>query len=190
MEAAIGPRPMADARVGQQGSLTYVWADKGSRPRAPRDQRHASAYLFGAVCPARGIGAALVLPGVNIEAMNPHLAEISTQIAVGAHAVVILDGAGWHRPGGDLDVPANISPLPLPPYSPEPCVAKNSPPDCFLDAPHRSRISGNIYARTISPTASSKPTTKQLMPAGSGMPSDRWRASPHHGTPSSPNLAQ
>ena len=27
----------------------------------------------------------------------------------------------------------------LPPYSPDPCVAKNSPPDCFLNAPHPSR---------------------------------------------------
>lgn len=51
--------------------------------------------------------------------MNLHLAEISTQIAPGAHAVITLDGAGWHRPGGALDVPANISLLPLPPYSPE-----------------------------------------------------------------------
>lgn len=62
----------ANARVGQQGSLTCVWAERGSsRPRAPHDQRYTSACLFGAVCPARGVGAALVLPGVNIAAMNP-----------------------------------------------------------------------------------------------------------------------
>ena len=108
-----------EARVGQQGSLTYIWADKGSRPRAPRDQRYDWAYLFGAVCPARGIGAALVLPFVNAEAMNLHLAEISTQVAPGAHAVITLDGAGWHQAGGRLVVPENISLLPLPPYSPE-----------------------------------------------------------------------
>ena len=51
-----------EARVGQQGSLTYVWAEQGSRPPAPRDQRYDWAYIFGAVCPARGVGAALVLP--------------------------------------------------------------------------------------------------------------------------------
>ncbi len=51
--------------------------------------------------------------------MNLHLAEIRTQIAPGAHAVLILDGAGWHRPGSELIVPNNISLLPLPPYSPE-----------------------------------------------------------------------
>ena len=53
-----------EARIGQQGSLTYIWAEQGSRPRAPRDQRYDWAYLFGAVCPARGVGAALVLPEV------------------------------------------------------------------------------------------------------------------------------
>lgn len=60
-----------------------------------------------------------MLPCVNIEAMNLHLAEISTQVAPAAHAVVTLDGAGWHKPGGKLIVPDNISLLALPPYSPE-----------------------------------------------------------------------
>jgi hypothetical protein len=108
-----------EARVGQQGTLTYVWADQGSRPRAPRDQRRQWAYLFGAVCPARAVGAARVLPSANATAMNRHLAEISTQVAPDAHAVVLLDGAGWHRTGGKLRVPHNLSLLKLPPYSPE-----------------------------------------------------------------------
>ena len=37
--ATIGPRPMANARVGQQGTLTRVWARRGTRPRAVRDTR-------------------------------------------------------------------------------------------------------------------------------------------------------
>jgi hypothetical protein len=48
-----------EARIGQQGTLTRVWAERGSRPSAPRDQRYHWAYIFGAICPARGIGAAL-----------------------------------------------------------------------------------------------------------------------------------
>lgn len=36
-----------------------------------------------------------------------------------AHAVLVLDGAGWHRPGGNLRVPANLTLLPLPRYAPE-----------------------------------------------------------------------
>ena len=51
--------------------------------------------------------------------MNLHLAEISRCVAPGAHAVVTLDGAGWHQTGGKLRVPDNLSLLTLPPYSPE-----------------------------------------------------------------------
>jgi hypothetical protein len=68
-----------EARVGQQGSLTYIWAPIGSRPRMVRDNRHDSAYLFGAICPNRGVGAAIIMPAVNTEAMNEHLNEISTR---------------------------------------------------------------------------------------------------------------
>ena len=108
-----------EAHVCQQGTLTYVWADEGSRPAALRDQRRQSAYLFGAVCADRGVGAALVLPHANAEAMSLHLAEISRHVAKGAHAVVVLDGAGWHQTVGRLRVPGNVSLLRVPPYSPE-----------------------------------------------------------------------
>ena len=57
-------------RVGQKNKLTYRWARKGSRPRAVHDQRTQSTYLFGAVCPELGTGAALVLPACNSEAMQ------------------------------------------------------------------------------------------------------------------------
>ncbi len=51
--------------------------------------------------------------------MNLHLLEISRHVAPGAHAIIVLDGAGWHQTGGRLKVPENISLLSLPPYSPE-----------------------------------------------------------------------
>jgi transposase len=95
--------------------LTYIWAEQGSRPPALRDQRYDWAYIFGAVCPARETGVALVLP----EAMNLHLAAISRNVSPGAFAVVTLDGAGWHQIGGRLVVPDNLGLLHLPPYSPE-----------------------------------------------------------------------
>jgi hypothetical protein len=107
-----------EARVGQQGTLTRVWAKRGSRPRAPRDHRYQWAYLFGAVCPDRATGAAIVMPEVNIEAMNEHLAEIGRRVSMDAHAVLLLDGAGWHT-SPKLCIPENISLLPLPSYSPE-----------------------------------------------------------------------
>ncbi len=51
--------------------------------------------------------------------MTLHLKEISKQVDPAAHAIVVLDGAGWHQTGGRLVVPENISLLHLPPYSPE-----------------------------------------------------------------------
>jgi hypothetical protein len=59
------------------------------------------------------------MPRVNIAAMNQHLEEISRAVTAGAHAALVVDGAGWHRPGGDLKVPSNITLIPLPPYTPE-----------------------------------------------------------------------
>jgi hypothetical protein len=91
----------------------------GSRPLMVRDNRHDSAYIFGAICPARAVGAAVLMPAANAEAMNEHLKEISTQISAGAHAVLVCGGAGWHQRGKQLVVPDNISLLSLPPYSPE-----------------------------------------------------------------------
>jgi hypothetical protein len=84
-----------------------------------RDNRHDSAYIFGAICPARGVGAAIIAPAASTEMMQPRLAEVSTQVAPGACAVLICDRAGWHQPGKGLQLPDNIRLLPLPSYSPE-----------------------------------------------------------------------
>ncbi len=105
-------------RVGQKNKLTYRWARKGSRPRAAHDQRTQSTYLFGAVCPEHGTGAALVLPFCNTEAMQLHLDEIAAKVTAGAHAILILDQAGWHG-AKELKIPGNISLLQLPPRAPE-----------------------------------------------------------------------
>ena len=107
-----------EARIGQKGTLTRLWARIGSRPRAPRDSRYEWAYLFGAVCPERAVGTALVMPYANSEAMNLHLREIARAVAPGAHAILVLDGAGWHT-SHTLKPPHNITLLCLPPYSPE-----------------------------------------------------------------------
>ncbi len=65
------------------------------------------------------MGAGLVLPYANADAISLHLVEIAKQVLPGAHAVVVLDGAGWHKRGGRLRVPDNVTLLPLPPYAPE-----------------------------------------------------------------------
>ena len=86
-----------EARVGQKGTHGYIWAPVGSRPLMVRDNRHDSAYVFGAICPTRGVDAAMIMPAVNVQATNEHLKELSTQVTPSSIAVVICDGAGWHR---------------------------------------------------------------------------------------------
>lgn len=104
--------------MGQKNALTRRWARRGTRPRAPHDQRTKLAYIFGAICPQKGKGASLVTPYADTEAMTAHLAEISAHVNPGAHAVVVLDQAGWHM-SKSLVVPDNITLLPLPPRAPE-----------------------------------------------------------------------
>ncbi|WP_428425369.1 IS630 family transposase [Pararhizobium sp.] len=107
-----------EARIGQKNKITRRWAKRGSRPSAPHDQRTRSAYIFGAICPKQGKAAALVMPWCDTHAMNQHLTEISRNVADNAHAVLIMDQAGWHM-SKNLIVPENITILPLPPKSPE-----------------------------------------------------------------------
>jgi hypothetical protein len=121
LSAKLGGRPIEiwfadEARVGQKNKLTRRWARRGSRPAAPKDQRTASVYIFGAICPALGKGAGLVLPRCTTEGMALHLAEISRCVAPGAHGLV--DRAGWHL-SRKLAVPANLTLVLLPPRSPE-----------------------------------------------------------------------
>ena len=95
-----------EARIGQKNKLTRRWARRGTRPRAPRDQRTEWAYIFGAICPAKGKGAGLVMPWCDTDAMAAHLIEISAAVDPGAHAVLIVDQAGWQLGFVPLDAQA------------------------------------------------------------------------------------
>ncbi len=94
------------------------WFQRGMRPRMVKDQRYRSAYILGAVCPARGTGAALVLTHVSVAAMNLLLEEVASQLPPSTHAAMLIDNAGWHV-ANELSVPSNITLVHLPPYSPE-----------------------------------------------------------------------
>ena len=107
-----------EARIGQQGSITRMWAPKGTRPRVIRQQQFINAYIFGAVCPSKGYAEAFVSPYANTQAMLVHLEQIVKRIPEGRHAVLILDGASWHTTK-EINKFENLSLLPLPPYSPE-----------------------------------------------------------------------
>ena len=107
-----------EMRLGQKNPRTRRWARRGTRPRATADLRTKSAYLFGAICPKRGAGAAVVMPRADMYAMQHHLDEIARTLPPKAHAVLVLDQAGWHTTE-KLRLPENLSLLPLPPKSPE-----------------------------------------------------------------------
>lgn len=107
-----------EARFGQQGTLTNVWARKGSRPTAVKQTRYEWVYLYAAVEPTTGDSVALLLPVVNIEGFDMFLKELSAKLQPDEHAVLIMDQAGWHT-SPRVKLPDNITVLLLPPYSPE-----------------------------------------------------------------------
>lgn len=107
-----------EARVGQRGTLSRQWANKGTRPRVVRQQQFISTYIFGAVYPERDKGCALILPQTNAGMMQIHLNEISKQAAKDSHAILMMDRASWHKTEA-LKIPKNLSLMPLPAYSPE-----------------------------------------------------------------------
>jgi transposase len=107
-----------EARIGQRGTRSRIWAITGTRPRAVRQQQFLSTYIYGAICPQTGASAGLILPESNTECMNLHLEEISKKVPVGRHAVIVMDQAGWHTTES-LAKFNNITPVFLPPNSPE-----------------------------------------------------------------------
>ncbi|MGH9669106.1 MAG: IS630 family transposase [Terriglobales bacterium] len=109
---------MDEARFGQKGTTTRMWAKKGSRPTAVKQTRYEWVYLYAAVEPATGHSVALQAPLVNTGTMSVFLEMLGEDLGPRDHAVLIMDQAGWHKSRA-LVVPDNITILLLPPYSPE-----------------------------------------------------------------------
>jgi transposase len=109
---------MDEARFGQQGTITDVWAPTGSRPRAIRQTRYEWVYLYAAVEPASGESAALLAPNVNTGTMNAFVSILNAERKADEHFILIMDQAGWHR-SKTLKLPQGMTALFLPPYSPE-----------------------------------------------------------------------
>lgn len=128
-----GGLPDADEKSPDTGARPQpadaVYATAPSRAAHPRHKHHGTtarpgvatdgivrwrrvgiqarlARLFGIILHERGVGVALVLPDVGTHAMNLHLAGISRSLAPAAHGLVVPDGAGWHRTGKRLRIPA------------------------------------------------------------------------------------
>lgn len=98
--------------------MTRVWAERGSRPRAFRQDERESIYVCASVCPGTGESHACVFPWLNSDVMEAYLNNLSLHLEKNTHAILVLDGAGWHTTP-KLHVPENITLLSLPPNSPE-----------------------------------------------------------------------
>ena len=95
-----------------------MWAPRGSRPTAVKQTEYQWAYIAAAVNPRTGRALGLITPEMDTSVMNDLLVNLSKELGEGRHAVLVWDGAGYHT-SGRLEVPPNITLLPLPPYSPE-----------------------------------------------------------------------
>jgi hypothetical protein len=61
------------------------------------------------------VGAAIIMPSINTEALIEHLIDISAMVAADSHAVLVCDGAGWHQLGQRVCMSENLTLLRLPP---------------------------------------------------------------------------
>jgi hypothetical protein len=91
---------MDEARFGQQGTITDVWAKTGSRPRAVRQTRYEWCYLYAAVQPATGEFAALVGPNVDTGTMNAFLRILDAKRKPDEHIVLVMDRRAGTRASG------------------------------------------------------------------------------------------
>jgi hypothetical protein len=89
-----------EARFGQHGTITRVWAKVGTRPRAIHQTQYDYLYVFAAVCPQTGQAVGLLTPEINTHTMNAFLAEFAQELPPDVHAVMVLDRAGWHTAEG------------------------------------------------------------------------------------------
>jgi hypothetical protein len=113
-----------EARIGQKNKITRRWAKRGTRPSAPRDQRTASTLHLRRHLPDAGKRSWLDPAGLQYRGDEPTSSGIAKSIAPGAHAVLLVDRAGWHL-SARLVVPVNITILALPPKCPELNPAEN-----------------------------------------------------------------
>jgi transposase len=73
-------------------------------------------YIYGAICPERNVGEAIIISHIGKQAMQKHLNAISVRIPEDRHAIIIMDRAPWHK---SLAIPSNMTIMYLPSYSPE-----------------------------------------------------------------------
>jgi hypothetical protein len=90
---------------------------KGVKPISPYQHKFKNFYLFGAYSPITGTHFTLELPKCNTDCFQLYLDEFSNQ-SPDKFKILILDNGAFHK-AKELNVPANIGLLFIPPYSPE-----------------------------------------------------------------------
>ena len=136
-----------EMRVGQKNKLTYRWARKVHAPVPPTIKGPNRPTCSVRSAPNAEPAPHLVLPACNTEAMQLHLDEIATKITPGAHAILLLDQAGWHG-AKDLKVPSNI--LQVPPRAPKLNSQENPGSSCGRTGCHI--VSSNPFEISSSDT--------------------------------------
>jgi len=106
-----------EARFGRINRPRPCWAPIGTRPEVAAQLIREYIYLYGAVSPKNGCCVYLIMPMSNTACFQAFLQALARKFAR-QDILLVLDGAPNHR-CGDLAVPANITLLYLPPYSPE-----------------------------------------------------------------------
>jgi len=91
---------------------------RGSRPRVVRQTKYEWLYVIGAVCPQTGQSVGLLSPTINTNMMSSFFEQFAAEVSSNIHVVMVWDQAGFHT-SKNLKIPANVTIVPLPPYSPE-----------------------------------------------------------------------
>lgn len=91
---------------------------KGNAPARPTGLPVRLGPRFSVACPETGDAVGHVCDKADVRETNRHLRDVGRVLPEGKHAVMVLEGAGWHR-SKDLEIPSNFSLLRLSPCSPE-----------------------------------------------------------------------
>jgi len=106
-----------EARFGRMVRPRRCWAPAPLRPLISNGYERQFVYVYGAVSPVQGELDWRLCREMNTVRMGEFLQQVSQ-----AHStdliVMVVDGASSHK-AKELNIPANIRLLPLPPYAPE-----------------------------------------------------------------------
>lgn len=86
--------------------------------KTPRDTKYEWLYVIGAVCPQTGQSVGLLSPAINTDTMSSFFEQFAAEVSPSIHVVMVWDQAGFHT-SKNLNIPPNVTIVPLPPYSPE-----------------------------------------------------------------------